>query len=266
MDPITLGIAGIGGLFNWFGQSSANEANLEATRETNRTNKQLAADNQAWMTHERFGAQQFNMHEAKKNRDWQQQMSSTAHQREVEDLKAAGLNPILSAGGGASTPGGANASISQNSSTAPRMEAPRVDTDMVGRAIATALQAATTIQDMDNKKAQAEATRASMRNTEADTAVKLIDGKVRLEEKGAAISRDKTDAAYKKEALKQLEYGAGAAAAKARLDKKTAEIDYDAAGFDAVLDRVDKAVGTAGSAMRNLIRGKSTPNTRRRLP
>lgn len=90
------GIGGslLGGLFNFDSQRSTNDANLRINRE---------------------------------QMSFQERMSDTAHQREVADLKAAGLNPVLSAGGsGASTPSGAGSTLQ-----APQIQMPNI-VDAIG--------------------------------------------------------------------------------------------------------------------------------------
>lgn len=102
-----------------FGASQIADSMNAAIQQIYKLNEQNTARSEAqaaqlrdWQERQNATAMQFNAAEAAKNRDWQQMMSDTAHQREVADLRAAGLNPVLSASGGngAAVTSGATAS------------------------------------------------------------------------------------------------------------------------------------------------------------
>lgn len=81
--------------------------------EANQFNRDEAMLNRAFQQESADKAMAFSSAENEVNRAWQKMMSDTAHQREMADLKAAGLNPILAANNGASAGSGSAAMSAQ---------------------------------------------------------------------------------------------------------------------------------------------------------
>lgn len=151
--------AGVGnGLGSQLGGYDQNAANKDAADTAYKRNIE-----QETIAYER------NQASAREQMAFQERMRNTSHQAEVEDLKKAGLNPILSANGGAAMAPGAGASASAAQAVAPKME----NQDRPN--IATALSLVSAVQAAQMQKEQIANLRSQTDKNNIDTAVKRKD-------------------------------------------------------------------------------------------
>lgn len=138
------------------------------TGDNNRESRELAVSQNAISRDFAREQSRFNANEAAIQREFQRDMANTAHQREMADLKAAGLNPILAANQGAASPVGASGSaVSAPQGGMPTLQNPRVGDAFDKLASSARAQA--------EFRKQLEATDANIQLSNASTAAKLTE-------------------------------------------------------------------------------------------
>jgi hypothetical protein len=143
----------LGGALDIFGQSKANDANAA-----------MAA-----------AANAFSAEQAQKQMDFQERMRSTQYQTAVEDLKKAGLNPMLAySQGGAGTPSGASATGQYATQHNKFQRAANYAQQAIGAAN-TAMQTQLTDAQITEAASRITVNAEHAKNLSADTALKILE-------------------------------------------------------------------------------------------
>lgn len=251
MDPVTVGLgtagaAGglIGPLLNYFGKGEERQYNLDVFREANAFTKQQN-------DYSRLSNEQT----AQKQMDFQKEMSSTAYQRATQDMRQAGINPMLAfSQGGASTPSGAGfASPSGGSASPPMMES---GLGALGEGFSkigpSAMAVASTLKELESKDAGIAATKAGALASVAMANRSNADAKAIQAGMPSIEGRSRT-AGIEAEARE----------AQARSGKSQAEIDRAWQKYDAIEKRVLNVIGGASDALGILKGGQAIRNSGR---
>lgn len=234
-----LGMMALGTL----GSVAGSLLNSYSAHQTNKTNMAIA-DN----------ATAHNAAEAGANRQFQADMSNTAYQRSMADMRKAGLNPMLAAGnGGASTPGGA-----QGAAAMAQVQSERQG-DALMQGVSSAMEARRLKKELDATDSQislnnqAKATASAQEALNATNAYKA-DNEARL-----------TSTLQK---MREAELPAVREASK--LEAERSRIDQKMLKYDSTIHRINNALGAANSAV-SIIKpfgsaksiGDSTPSSKK---